>query len=104
MRACYISGPDPRFEDIDCIEGDPGQQSDGASQEGEFGDGATTVFNVGSAYLPGSTQVFVDGWFQRPGGIEYSESDPATGEITFITAPADGISIVILYEAFGAPF
>lgn len=101
----YISGPDPRFEDIDCIDAnDPGYQDNGQSQEGEFGDGVTTVFHTTAAYVPGSTRVFVNGWFQRPGGIEYTESNPAQGEITFVTAPAAGLSIVILYEAFGAPF
>jgi hypothetical protein len=38
-------------------------------------------------YLAGSTSVYLNGALQRP-SIDYTESDPENGVITFFTAPA----------------
>ena len=102
-RVRYVSGPDPRFENFECVDTTVGFLGTGSSQIGLFGDGIQTVFQLISAYHPGSTRVFVGGFFQRP-GIEYTESDPNAGEITFTSPPADDASIVVLFEAFGSPF
>jgi hypothetical protein len=96
----YVSGPDPRFEGFDCADGDPGFGGIGDSQENDSGDGTSVVYQLTGAYVPGTTIVFVGGFFQRP-GHEYTESDPAAGEITFTTAPTAGESIVVFYTADG---
>ena len=54
-----------------------------------LGGGPASRYNASNAYTVGSTEVYVDGLFQRP-GIDYSESNPATGELYFgdvITGP-----------------
>jgi hypothetical protein len=65
------------------------------------GTGAQTVFQLPAAFVAGSTQVYVNGFFQRPGGIEYTES-AALGQITFASAPSLGAMVTIFYEAFGS--
>jgi hypothetical protein len=65
------------------------------------GDGVTKVFNVGAAYYPGSTTVYVNGYFYRL-GREYTESNPSGGEITFTNAPAEAADIDFFYDASGA--
>jgi hypothetical protein len=60
-------------------------------------DGATTVFAMPWGYVIGSTEVFLNGLIQRL-DIDYTESDPAAGEITFTSAPlaTDNIQMVAL--------
>jgi hypothetical protein len=90
----------------DCVHTDP---TEGAGSEALLGrsalvgDGVTKVFNVGAAYYPGSTKVYVNGHFFRP-GHEYTESSPNGGDITFTNAPAEGADIDIFYDASGAIF
>jgi hypothetical protein len=52
-------------------------------------DGVETVFTLNPssfAYIAGTTEVYVNGLLVRP-GVDYTESDPLSGEITFTTAP-----------------
>jgi hypothetical protein len=58
----------------------------------DTGDGSTTVVNFPFAYIDGTTNVYVNGAFKRP-GTDYTESDPKTGEITFVSAPATGAAL-----------
>ena len=54
-------------------------------------DGANKVFTASSAYSPGSTAVFTNGVLQRADLDDgWSESNPATGEITYTEAPHTG--------------
>jgi hypothetical protein len=66
------------------------------------GDGVTTGVDLRRAYHPGTLSVYVDGYLQRP-GIEYTETDPDLGTITFTDPPADGALIEIFYETNGRP-
>ena len=53
-------------------------------------DGATTVFTLDPdtlAYIGGTTDVYSGGLHLIP-GVDYTESDPNAGEITFASAPA----------------
>ena len=54
-------------------------------------DSVETVFDLPDdrGYIGGTTQVYVNGAFMRV-GIDYTESDPNAGEITFTTAPTTG--------------
>lgn len=52
-------------------------------------DGATTTFTLDPntfAYIPGTTEVYLNGLLQLP-GTDYTESDPSAGEIVFTSAP-----------------
>jgi hypothetical protein len=99
-RVRYVSGPDPRFENIECVDGDTGYGGLGDSNENQAGDGTSLVFVLTGAYVPGSTRVFVGGFFMRP-GFEYTESDPEAGEITFTVAPTALTSVTVFYQAVG---
>lgn len=48
--------------------------------------GSATVFTLPFGYVTGSTTLYVNGLVQRL-GIDYTESNPATGQITLTTAP-----------------
>lgn len=66
----------------------------GSLYNGDFSaapDSSETVFDLPSdfAYIGGTTAVYIDGILQIP-GTDYTESDPAQGEITFTTAPTTG--------------
>ena len=50
-------------------------------------DGSTTAFTIKFPYIPGSTQLYINGLF-RARGTYYTESDPDVGEITLITPPS----------------
>jgi hypothetical protein len=51
-------------------------------------DGANLVFNVSQAYKPGTTAVFLNGLLLRADYDDgWTESDPATGEITLKEPP-----------------
>jgi len=56
-----------------------------------------TVFLVGQAYVPGTMRAFVGGYFQRP-GAEFTESDPAAGEVTFASGLSAGALVSFFYE------
>lgn len=88
-----------RYAGVDVGAGAGGEP---AGRSGQSGTGAKTVFTLDYAYHWGSTRVFVDGYIQRR-GVDYTESDPDGGEITFTVAPADGAAVTILYEANGSP-
>jgi len=62
-------------------------------------DGSTTVFTLvgGTPYVSGSTTIFINGLAQRR-GTDYTESDPAAGEITFTDPPRLGDSLWIHYQ------
>lgn len=61
--------------------------------------GSVTVFTIfgGDAYVSNTTGVFVNGLAQRR-GTDYTESNPATGEITFTSAPRASDTLWISYQ------
>lgn len=59
--------------------------------------GALQTFAVQFPYLSGTLRVYLNGLYQRP-GIEWRESDPASGEIEFYTAPLSTDEIWIEYR------
>jgi hypothetical protein len=58
------------------------------------GDGSTTTFTLSNAYVEGSTRIYNAG--SRT--VSYTESDPANGEITFDSAPADTNQLIADYR------
>jgi len=64
----------------------------------ETPNGVIVVFTVDNAYVAGTTQVFRDGQLMRPGGEDYTETTPASGIITFVTAPTTGSIILVTYQ------
>lgn len=64
----------------------------------ETPNGSVTAFTVDFAYVAGSTQVFRDGQLMRPGGNDYTETTPASGIITFTTAPVTNSVILVSYQ------
>ena len=66
-------------------------------------DGIETVFDLPDdrGYIGGTTEVYVDGIRQRL-GIEYTESDPNEGEITFATPPAGSSWVWVICRVTGA--
>lgn len=61
-------------------------------------DGAETVFTLDFPYATGSTQVYLNGLLQRPGGgNSYTETGGGT-TITFATAPASGDELLVVYN------
>lgn len=64
-------------------------------------DGATTTFTLTDAYIPGTTQVWLNGLHQRP-GYEYNESNPNAKQITFVAAPLGGDQLWVCYYSSGA--
>lgn len=58
------------------------------------GDGAQTTFTLANSYVSDSTKVYNAG--SRT--VDYSESDPSAGEITFNSAPGSGNAIVVDYR------
>jgi hypothetical protein len=81
---------------LDCI----GALLEGPDRSDQTGTGSQTVFQLPVAFVAGTTRVYVEGFFQRP-GIEYTES-AALGQITFVTAPALGAAITVFYDANGS--
>lgn len=57
-------------------------------------DGVSTVFNVGEAYLPGSTALSVNILQQRDG---WDETDPSAGIITIASAPLLADTVIVWY-------
>jgi hypothetical protein len=57
--------------------------------------GSETVFFTTFGYIPGTTQVFKDGLLQTR-GVDYTETDFETGEITFTTAPLTGAQLWVI--------
>jgi hypothetical protein len=75
---------------------------EGPGRADDEGTGSQTVFQLPVAFIPGSTRVYVNGIFQRPGiAREYTEQASA-GTITFADPPPNGASIQIFYEANGS--
>lgn len=62
--------------------------------------GSNTVFTVSNgSYTSGSVIVYLNGQLQTQGSSEdYSETTPASGTITFATAPPSGSEITVLYQ------
>jgi hypothetical protein len=60
--------------------------------------GSNTLFTFPEAYVPGTLQLFRDGQLLTPGGADYSETNPAAGTVTFVTAPATGSVILGSYQ------
>jgi hypothetical protein len=62
--------------------------------------GSNTVYTVSaSAYISGSLKVFLNGQLQTQGsGEDWTETSPAAGTFTFVTAPATGDLITASYQ------
>jgi len=58
-------------------------------------DGSTTTFTVPFGYIPGTTQVYLNGLLQRL-DTDYFETDPDAGEIQFSDAPLTTDSILVI--------
>lgn len=58
-------------------------------------DNSTTVFTVPFGYIPGTTQVYLNGLRQRL-GTDYDETDPDAGTITFTSAPLTTDAILVV--------
>lgn len=63
----------------------------------ETPNGVTTIFTVDNSYLAGTTEVSRNG-LRLVLGTDYTESNPATGQITFTTAPSTGADILVSYN------
>lgn len=57
--------------------------------------GVQTVFTIPFGYIAGTTEVYKSGLLQGR-GTAYTESDPDAGEITFATAPANGVDLWVV--------
>lgn len=57
-------------------------------------DGSTTIFTVPYPYIPGSTEVYLNGLAQRA-TVDYTESDPSAGEITMTSAPLSTDNLIV---------
>jgi len=66
-------------------------------------DGSTTVFNLpnGYGYVNGTTEVYVNG-LRYFSPANYTESDPTTGEITFLVAPSSTDVLYVVARLTGA--
>lgn len=56
--------------------------------------GSATAFTIPFGYLAGSVQVFLNGLIQRS-GVDFTESDPAAGEITMSSAPLSTDNLLV---------
>jgi hypothetical protein len=68
-------------------------------------DGNVTVFYLGAPgsplpYVGGTAQVYLNGIAQQL-GVVWTESNPSTGEITFVTAPLTGDVILVVATLVG---
>lgn len=61
----------------------------------ESPNGSRTTFSIPFGYIPGTTQVYVDGLLKTPGS-DYTESNNIAGEITFSSAPGGSAEIWII--------
>jgi len=68
-----------------------------SGREDMTGDGSLTMYVLALPYVPGSTRVFVNGYFQRV-GIDYTEYDPLVGTILFTAAPPSLADVSFFYE------
>jgi hypothetical protein len=64
---------------------------------GTVGSG-NTLFTAAAAYVAGSTVLTRDGLVMKPGGVDYTETSPSAGTVTFVTAPVAGSTILISYS------
>lgn len=60
--------------------------------------GSNTVFTTANAYVAGTTVVTRNGLVLQPGGVDYTETTPSTGTITFVTAPSSGATVMVSYS------
>jgi hypothetical protein len=59
-----------------------------------------TTYETSHAYIPGTLRVYLNGLYQRP-GIEYYESTPGEGEITFYAPLLETDEVFIEFRAAG---
>jgi len=64
-------------------------------------DGVTTVFTIAFGYIQKTTQVYKNGLLLVR-DVDYTESDPIAGEITFAVAPAFGDVLVVSCNTLSA--
>lgn len=60
--------------------------------------GVVTIFTIPFAYVPGTAQVYKDRLLVTK-NVDYTESNPATGQITFTTAPTGSLWVVAILAA-----
>lgn len=63
----------------------------------ETPDGVVTVFTVDNPYVALSTEITRNG-LRLERGVDYTESDPATGEVTLTVAPSAGAVVLMSYD------
>ena len=61
--------------------------------------GTNTVFTFAGGYFPNALMLFRDGQLMKPGGEDYTETDPANGTVTFVTAPVTGSVLLGTYQS-----
>lgn len=66
--------------------------------------GSNAIFTCANAYVAGSLIVYRDGQRMKSGGADYTETTPASGIFTFITAPVSGSVIYVDYQKVVATF
>lgn len=59
--------------------------------------GSNTAFTTARAYIAGSLQVWLNGVLQRL-TTDYEETTPASGILTFTTAPPTGSNVIVAYQ------
>jgi hypothetical protein len=60
--------------------------------------GTATVFTLSQPYAAGTTRVYVNELRYHGGGVQYTETSPSAGTLTFATAPASGAVILVDYD------
>jgi hypothetical protein len=63
--------------------------------------GTNTVFTVASTPVAGSTNLWLNGVLQTPGGVDYTESGVTQ---TFVTAPPVGSTLLVSYRTSNGSF
>lgn len=77
---------------------------DATPDNGQYGllsgsvNGSNTVFTTVTGYISGSLIVFLNGIAQNPGD-DYTETTPASGTFTFVSAPQTNDKIVVQYKS-----
>lgn len=99
-----IKGRDPSAGEIqvtaDDSVTDPSVGSDYSGTLEESPDGSRVVFHTRTPYLSGSLRLYMNGLFQRS-GIEFTETDPATGTLTMSSAPFSDDQLWVEYYVGG---
>jgi hypothetical protein len=88
-----------RFDWID-LAARPRVARSGSSGDTQVSDGSST-YNLTMAYQPQTTEVYVNGLLQIP-DVDYTESSPSQGTITWINVPSSSDRVLVFYIAVTA--